>query len=172
MKLLKEGEYYINILEHVLTKVGNDEDFSEMINDFSKFNYLEIDPSGDVISLVRVKNDEFIFTCYPKATDRVITLKEVLNIKNISEEFYGGKSMNEERELTLGERIEQLEKEKKALQEQIKNQKKYDEMRKASDDVALAMKALQDSGFSRTEAMQLFSIIMAGNMMISPFLRI
>lgn len=80
--------------------------------------------------------------------------------------------MNEERELTLGERIEQLEKEKKALQEQIKNQKKYDEMRKASDDVALAMKALQDSGFSRTEAMQLFSIIMAGNMMISPFLRI
>ena len=74
------------------------------------------------------------------------------------------------RELTPEERIEQLEKEKAALELQIKNQAKYDEMRKAGDDLALAMKALQDSGFSRDEAMQIFTITMMGNM-IPPFLR-
>lgn len=74
------------------------------------------------------------------------------------------------RELTPQERIEQLEKEKEELQKQIKNQAKYDEMRKAGDDLALAMKAIQDSGFSREEAMQIFTITMMGNM-IPPFLR-
>lgn len=81
--------------------------------------------------------------------------------------------MNEagmKRELTPQERIEQLEKEKEELQKQIKNQAKYDEMRKAGDDLALAMKAIQDSGFSREEAMQIFTITMMGNM-IPPFLR-
>lgn len=74
------------------------------------------------------------------------------------------------RELTPEERIEQLEKEKAALELQIKNQVKYDEMRKVGDDLALAMKAIQDSGFSRDEAMQIFTITMMGNM-IPPFLR-
>lgn len=74
------------------------------------------------------------------------------------------------RELTPEERIEQLEKEKAELQLQIKNQAKYDEMRKAGDELALAMKALQDSGFSREEAMQIFTITFAGSM-IPPFLR-
>lgn len=81
--------------------------------------------------------------------------------------------MNEagmKRELTPQERIEQLEKEKEELQKQIKNQAKYDEMRKAGDDLALAMKAIQDSGFTREEAMQIFTITMMGNM-IPPFLR-
>lgn len=66
--------------------------------------------------------------------------------------------MGMNRELTPEERIEQLEKEKEMLQKQIKNQTKYDEMRKAGDDLALAMKAIQDSGFSREEAMQIFTI--------------
>lgn len=73
-------------------------------------------------------------------------------------------------ELTPEERIEQLEKEKEMLQKQIKNQEKYDEIRKIGDELALYMKALQDSGFSREEAMQIFKITMMGNM-IPPFLR-
>ena len=73
-------------------------------------------------------------------------------------------------ELTLGERIEQLEKEKDALELQIKNQEKYDEIRKIGDELALYMKALQDSGFSRDEAMQIF-MITSMNAMIPPFLR-
>lgn len=78
--------------------------------------------------------------------------------------------MGKKRELTPEERIEQLEKEKEALQKQIKNQAKYDEMRKAGDDLALAMKAMQDSGFSREEAMQIFTI--AGMYAaVPPFLR-
>ena len=73
-------------------------------------------------------------------------------------------------ELTPEERIEQLDKEKEMLQKQIKNQAKYDEMRKAGDDLALAMKAIQDSGFSRKEAMQIFTITMMCNM-IPPCLK-
>ena len=78
--------------------------------------------------------------------------------------------MGMNRELTPEERIEQLEKEKAALELQIKNQEKYDEIRKIGDELALYMKALQDSGFSREEAMQIFTITMMGNM-IPPFLR-
>lgn len=74
------------------------------------------------------------------------------------------------RELTPEERIEQLEKEKAALELQIKNQEKYDEIRKIGDELALYMKALQDSGFSRDEAMQIFMII-SMNAVIPPFLR-
>ena len=73
-------------------------------------------------------------------------------------------------ELTPEERIEQLEKEKEMLQKQIKNRAKYDEIRKAGDDLALAMKAIQDSGFSREEGLQIFKITMMGNMN-PPFLR-
>lgn len=72
--------------------------------------------------------------------------------------------------LTPTERIRRLEEEKATLELQIKNQAKYDEMRKAGDDLALTIKAIQDSGFSREEAMQIFTITMMGNM-IPPFLR-
>ena len=73
-------------------------------------------------------------------------------------------------ELTPEERIEQIEKEKEMLQKQIENQAKYDEMRKAGEDLALAIKAIQDSGFSREEAMQIFTITMMCNM-IPPCLK-
>lgn len=59
-------------------------------------------------------------------------------------------------ELTPAERIRRLEKEKAALELQIKNQAKYDEIRKIGDELALYMKALQDSGFSRDEARELY----------------
>ena len=78
--------------------------------------------------------------------------------------------MGMKRELTPEERIEQLEKEKEMLQKQIKNQEKYDEIRKIGDELALYMKALQDSGFSRDEAMQIF-MITSMNAAIPPFLR-
>lgn len=72
-------------------------------------------------------------------------------------------------ELKPAERIRQLEKEKAALELQIEKQTKYDKIRKAGDDLALAVKALQDSGFSRNEAMRIF--MMTGmNAMILPFL--
>ena len=74
-------------------------------------------------------------------------------------------------ELTPAERIRRLEEEKATLELQIKNQAKYDEIRKIGDELALYMKALQDSGFSREEAMQIFTITMMCNM-IPPFLRI
>lgn len=73
-------------------------------------------------------------------------------------------------ELMPAERIRRLEEEKATLELQIKNQAKYDEMRKAGDDLALYMKALQDSGFSRDEAMQIF-MITSMNAVIPPFLR-
>ena len=78
--------------------------------------------------------------------------------------------MGMNRELTPEERIERLEKEKAALELQIKNQEKYDEIRKIGDELALLMKALQDSGFSRDEAMQIF-MMGSMNTMIPPFLR-
>lgn len=73
-------------------------------------------------------------------------------------------------ELKPEERIRKLEEEKAALEMQIKKQAKYDEIRKAGDDLALAVKALQDSGFSRNEAMQIF-MMTSMNTMILPFLR-
>ena len=74
-------------------------------------------------------------------------------------------------ELAPSERIRRLEEEKATLELEIEKQAKYDEIRKIGDDFALAVKALQDSGFSREEAMQIFTITMMGNM-IPPFLRI
>ena len=73
-------------------------------------------------------------------------------------------------ELTPAERIRRLEKEKAALELQIKKRAKYDEIRKIGDELALYMKALQDSGFSRDEAMQIF-MITSMNAVIPPFLR-
>lgn len=92
-----------------------------------------------------------------------------MNEKRYKEE----EKMNEagmNRELTPEERIEQLEKEKAALELQIKNQEKYDEIKKIGDELALYMKALQDSGFSRDEAMQIF-MITSMNAVIPPFFR-
>lgn len=101
----------------------------------------------------------------PLCVDARLVIKNKLFKEEESMEEVGMK-----RELTPEERIEQLEKEKEELQKQIKNQAKYSEMRKAGDELALAMKAIQDSGFSRDEAMQIF-MLAGASAMIPPFLR-
>ena len=73
-------------------------------------------------------------------------------------------------ELTPAERIRRLEEEKATLELQIEKRTKYDEIRKGGDNLALAMKALEDSGFSRDEAMQIF-MMTSMNAVIPPFLR-
>ena len=166
MKYFKEGDYYVNLVHPSFRSVIDDEDFTDMVSDFSKFSYLGVDVMGDTIRLINTPDKGFIFVRYPSADGKFIRANEIL--KNKEEEKMNEAGMN--RELTPEERIEQLEKEKEMLQKQIKNQAKYDEMRKAGDDLALAMKAMQDSGFSREEAMQIFTITMMGNM-IPPFLR-
>ena len=108
----------------------------------------------------------FIFVRYPSVDGRFIKPNEILKFK----EEKDMEEMGMKRELTPEERIEQLDKEKEMLLKQIENQAEYDEMRKAGEDLALAIKAIQDSGFSREEAMQIFTITMMCNM-IPPFLR-
>lgn len=166
MKELKEGDYYINIANSSLRSVNNNEDFTDMIGDFSKFSYLGIGINGDTIRLINSPIRGFIFVCYPSVDGRYIRLNDVIKFKE--EENMSKVGTNNE--LSPEERIEQLEKEKAALEMQIKKQAKYDEFRKAGDDLALAVKALQDSGFSRNEAMQIF-MMTSMNTMILPFLR-
>ena len=143
MKKLKEGDYYL--VHPSFRSVIDDEDFTDMVSDFSKFSYLGVDVMGD---------------------GRFIKPNEILKFK----EEKDMEEMGMKRELTPEERIEQIDKEKEMLLKQIKNQAECDEMRKAGEDLALAIKAIQDSGFSREEAMQIFTITMMCNM-IPPFLR-
>lgn len=166
MKELKEGDYYINLANQSLRSINNNEDFTDMIDDFSKFSYLGIRINGDTIRLINSPIRGFIFVCYPSVDGRYIRLNDVIKFKE--EENMSKVGTNNE--LSPEERIEQLEKEKAALEMQIKKQAKYDEFRKAGDDLALAVKALQDSGFSRNEAMQIF-MMTSMNTMILPFLR-
>lgn len=167
MKRFKEGEYYINLANQSLRSVNNNEDFTDAVSDFSKFSYLGVDINGDTIRLINSPIKEFIFVRCPSVDGKFIKANEIIKFKE--EETMDKARMNGE--LTPEERIEQLEKEKAELQLLIKNQAKYDEIRKAGDDLALAVKALQDSGFSRNEAMQIF-MMTSMNTMILPFLRI
>lgn len=218
MKKLKEGDYYINIANLSLRSVNNNEDFTDMIDDFSKFSYLGIGINGDTIRLINSPIRGFIFVSCPSVDGRYIRLNEILKIKKeekmdkekikvTSAEIivtgdpkkpyyeikylevgkddhaigYGSYDLGlvtdwrntyfefVTNELTPAERIRELEKEKAALELQIEKQTNYDKIRKAGDDLALAVKALQDSGFSRNEAMRIF--MMTGmNAMILPFL--
>lgn len=221
-KNLKEGIYYVNLVYPGFRSVIDDEDFTDMVSDFSKFSYLGIDVTGDTIRLINTPDKGFIFVRYPLSNGKFIRANEILKIKDEQ----GDKNMNKEKikvtsaeiivtgdpknpyyeikylgvgdneytigfgscdlkivtrwynncfeivteELTPAERIRRLEEEKATLELQIKNQAKYDRIRKVCDDFALAVQALQDSGFSRDEAMQLF---MMSNMsiMIPQFLK-
>lgn len=166
MKYLKEGDYYINLVHPSLRSIIDDEDFTDIVSDFSKFSYLGVDVMGDTIQLINTPDKGFIFVRYPSSDGKFIRANEILKIRRKKKMNEAGMNI----ELTPEERIEQLEKEKAALELEIKNQEKYDEIRKIGDELALYMKALQDSGFSRDEAMQIFMITMMGNM-IPPFLR-
>ena len=166
MKYFKEGDYYINLVHPSLRSVIDDEDFTDMIGDFSKFSYLGVDVMDDTIRLINTPDKGFIFVRHPSVDGRFIKPNEILKFK----EEKDMEEMRMKRELTPEERIEQLEKEKEMSQKQIKNHAKYDEIRKIGDELALYMKALQDSGFSRDEAMQIF-MITSMNAVIPPFLR-
>ena len=216
MKELKEGDYYINLANQSLRSAINNEDFTDMIGDFSKFFYLGVDVNGDTIRLINSPIKGFIFVRYPSIDRKFIRANEIL--KNKEEENMDGEKIKVtsaeiivqtdlknpyyeikylkvgENKYTIGygsndvknvinwynncfeivteelkpeERIRKLEKEKAELQLQIKNQEKYDTTKKVGDELALHIKALQDSGFSRDEAMQIFMMAT----MIPPFLR-
>ena len=167
MKYLKEGEYYINLANQSLRSVNNNEDFTDAVSDFSKFSYLGIDFNGDTIRLINSLIKGFIFVRCPSPDGKFIRANEIIKFKE--EETMDKAGMNGE--LTPEKRIEQLEKEKAELKLQIKNQEKYDKIRKAGEELAFAIKALQDSGFSRNEAMQIF-MVTSMNCMIPPFLKI
>lgn len=217
MRRFKEGIYYINLANQSLRSTINDDDFTDMIDDFSKFSYLGVDINGDVIRLINSPIEGFIFVHCPSVDGRFIRANEILKFKeeeNMSKEKikvtsaeiivtgdpknpyyeikYLGVGDNEytigygsydlkivtrwynncfeivTEELTPAERIRRLEEEKATLELQIKNQEKYNKIRKIGDDFALAVKALQDSGFSRDEAMQIF-IVSNASIMIPPF---
>lgn len=162
MKYFKEGDYYVNLVRPSFRSVIDDEDFTDMVSDFSKFSYLGVDVMGDTIRLINTPDKGFIFVRYPSADGRFIRPNEILKFME---------EMGMKRELTPEEEaFEELEKEKEELKMEIKNREKYESMKEAGHDLALAMKALQDSGFNREEAMQIFTIAMMGNM-IPPFLR-
>ena len=220
MKYFKEGDYYVNLVHPSLRSAIDDEDFTDIVSDFSKFSYLGVDVMGDTIRLINTPDKGFIFVRYPSSDGKFIRANEILKIrrkKKMNEEkikvtseeiivtckpkknpYYEIKYLEVGKDeytigygsydlglvnhwyndcfeivtggLKLAERIRQLEKEKAALDLQIKNQEKYDEIRKIGDELALYMKALQDSGFSRDEAMQIF-MITSMNAVNPPFLR-
>lgn len=171
MKYFKEGEYYINLANQSLRSVNNNEDFTDAVSDFSKFSYLGIDFNGDTIRLINLPIKGFIFVRCPSVDGKFIKANEILKFKDKQGELKMSEEKIKATSAEIKERIRELEKEKAALELQIKNQTKYDEIRKAGDDLALAVKALQDSGFSRNEAMQIF-MMTSMNTMILPFLRI
>lgn len=220
MKYFKEGDYYVNLVHPSFRSVIGDEDFTDVVSDFSKFSYLGVDVMGDTIRLINTPDKGFIFVRYPSSDGKFIRANEILKIrrkKKMEEEkikvtsaeiivtckpkknpYYEIKYLEVGKdeytigygsydlglvnnwynncfeivteELTPAERIRRLEEEKTTLELQIKNQEKYDEIRKIGDELALYMKALQDSGFSRDEAMQIF-MITSMNAVIPPFLR-
>lgn len=81
MKKLKEGDYYINIANSSLRSVNNNEDFTDMIGDFSKFSYLGIGINGDTIRLINSPIRGFIFVSCPSVDGKYIRLNEILKIK-------------------------------------------------------------------------------------------
>lgn len=75
MKKLKEGDYYINLVRPHLRSVINDEDFTDMIDDFSKFSYLGVDINGDTIRLINSPIKGFIFVRYPSVDGKIYQSK-------------------------------------------------------------------------------------------------
>lgn len=81
MKYLKEGIYYVNLVYPGFRSVIDDEDFTDMVSDFSKFSYLGIDVTGDTIRLINTPDKGFIFVRYPLSNGRFIKVNEILKIK-------------------------------------------------------------------------------------------
>lgn len=81
MKELKEGDYYINLANQSLRSAINNEDFTDAVNDFSKFSYLEVDIDGDTIRLINSPIKGFIFVRYPSADGKFIRANEIIKFK-------------------------------------------------------------------------------------------
>lgn len=96
MKYFKEGDYYVNLVHPSLRSVIGDEDFTDMVSDFSKFSYLGVDVMGDTIRLINTPDKGFIFVRYPSADGKFIRANEILKIRR-------KKKMNEQRINTRGE---------------------------------------------------------------------
>lgn len=82
MKYFKEGTYYVNLVHPSFRSVFDDEDFTDVISDFSKLSYLGLDVTGDTIRLINTPDKGFIFVRYPLSNERFIKPNEFLKIKN------------------------------------------------------------------------------------------
>lgn len=81
MKRLKEGYYYINLVNRSLRSVNGNEDFTDAVSDFSKFSYLGIDINGDTILLINSPIHGFIFVRYPSVDGKFIKANEIIKFK-------------------------------------------------------------------------------------------
>lgn len=82
MKYFKEGTYYVNLVHPSFRSVFNDENFTDVVSDFSKLSYLGLDVTGDTIRLINTPDKGFIFVRYPLSNGRFIKPNEFLKIKN------------------------------------------------------------------------------------------
>lgn len=81
MKVLKEGNYCVSIINQTFTNENGD-DFSDLILDFSPFQKIAIDYFYDLVCLVSSK-EGFIFIKLPLTKNsEIIKAKDVL-LKNI-----------------------------------------------------------------------------------------
>ena len=81
MKYFKEGDYYVNLVHPSFRSVIGDEDFTDMVSDFSKFSYLGVDVMGDTIRLINTPDKGFIFVRYPSSDGKFIRANEILKIR-------------------------------------------------------------------------------------------
>ena len=85
MKYFKEGEYYVNLVHPSFRSVIDNEDFTDMVSDFSKFSYLGVNVMGDTIRLINTPDKGFIFVRYPSADGKFIRANEILKSLNTNE---------------------------------------------------------------------------------------
>ena len=134
-------------------------DWSKHVINWDLFNNIIRNGHGDEERLV-VKinaNDHKSLAFFNFMADILPGISVDLLIDCSSFKSKEGLKMDENKviELTSEEKIEQLEKEKAELEQRIERQKIYESFKKGADDTALLVKAYQDSGFSREEAMSL-----------------
>lgn len=159
MRYLKAGYYYVNMTNKVLRSCEDHTDYGDLVINFDIFSELGCDVTGDtVLLIINDKNKKASFVHFPavKGWDSnkiYIDLYEVFDfdkVEPVVDDF------------SPEERIKQLEEEKKKLELEIKKQEKYDEVRKASNDIFICRQAIMDAGFSREEAMTIILSVLSG----------
>lgn len=161
MKIFQEGLYYVSMVNGKLlyNKDDSEIDFSDTVKDFNRFDPLVMDRMDDVVRLkmdIDIDSINGVGLKFVSVYDHNVWVNFFDLIKN-DKNIFGLKAngKTEEKRLMLEKRIQKLEEEKKNLERQIKNQKKYDELRSGADEIASYIKIFQDAGFSREEAMSL-----------------